>query len=491
MSALRTDTSDDASEASAASKPRGTFYGWWILGASSLINGIGGSVHYQGFTVLFLPIADSLGLSRAQTALAFSLSRAENGILGPVTGWLIDKYGPRPLMFVGTILVGIGYILLSRTTSYRDFVLVYIFVISLGASTSFMQATTSALNAWFIRKRGMVMSINSAAFRLGGAAMVPILSVIVIKYGWETAALWIGIIMLAIVAPLAYFMRQTPEQYGALPDGDKVDLRVATKSGGGAEISDDDWTVREAIHTRAFYVLAAGTVLRMAVHGAIFVHIIPILQWKMQSPQGAANMVGLLALFAVPVIIFIGWLSDKWGRQKILSAAYVASGAALIIMNYVDGTVPVFIALMLFVGSEAGSALNWALVGDLFGRKKFATIRGVLAPMYNAALFITPVGAGWIFDDLFRIISTISCLSSFFSYIPLKATVVIMTSFRTPLIFMQRCSASAITATPLTPCAKSSSAIFFVSRSWICNLLEYFSTKRTNFEIPKTRPFGE
>jgi nitrate/nitrite transporter NarK len=67
-------------------------------------------------------------------------------------------------------------------------------------------------------------------------------------------------------------------------------------------------------------------------------------------------------------------------------------------MNFVDGTVGVFLALLLFSGSEAGSALNWALVGDLFGRKKFATIRGILAPMYNAALFVTPVAAGWIFD---------------------------------------------------------------------------------------------
>lgn len=376
----------------------GVFYGWWILGASALTNGIGGSVHYQGFTVLFLPVSETLGLTRAQTALAFSLSRAENGILGPLTGWAIDKFGPRPLMFAGTILVGIGYILLSRTGSYRDFVLVYIFVISLGASTGFMQGTTSALNAWFVRKRGMVMSINSAGFRLGGAIMVPVLSVLVLRYGWQTAALWIGVMMLTLITPLALFMRRSPEAYGVLPDGDSTDLRIATAAG-GATVADVDWDVKEAIKTRAFYVLAAGTVLRISVHGAIFVHIIPILVWKEQSAQGAANMVGLLALFAVPLILFVGWLSDKMSRQKILSVAYIFSGTSLIILNFVDGTVLVFLALLLFLGSEAGSALNWALVGDLFGRKKFATIRGMLAPMYNAALFVTPVGAGWIFDE--------------------------------------------------------------------------------------------
>ena len=378
---------------------RGAFYGWWILAASAVTNGIGGSVHHQGFTVMFLPVAASLGLTRAQTALVFSLARVENGIIGPITGWMIDKFGPRPLMIGGTIIVGIGYIMLSRTTSYRDFVLVYIFVISIGSSTSFMQATTTALNAWFVRRRGMVMAINSASFRFGGAFMVPLLSMVVLKWGWETAALWIGVMMLVFMIPLTLFMRRSPEQYGLLPDGDKRDLReVGAREVSGTKSGEADWEVGEAIRTRAFYVLAAGTVLRMSVHGAVFVHIIPLLVWKEASPQGAANMVGLLALVSVPLIIFLGWVSDKFSRQKILAGAYVFSGAGLLLMNFVDGTVGVFLALLLFSGSEAGSALNWALVGDLFGRKKFATIRGILAPMYNAALFVTPVAAGWIFD---------------------------------------------------------------------------------------------
>jgi MFS family permease len=394
------DSADDGNLVTARYRQaRGAFYGWWILGASALTNGIGGSIHWQGFTVMFLPVAESLGLSRAQTAMAFSLSRAENGIMGPFTGWLVDRYGPRPLMIGGTILVGIGYIMLSRTTSYRDFVLVYIFVISIGASTSFMQATTTALNAWFVRRRGMVMALNSAAFRVGGAFMVPLLSVVVLKWGWETAALWVGVMMIVLVAPLALFMRRSPEQYGMLPDGDIREISESgAKSVSGTKTGEEDWEVKEAIKTRAFYVLAAGTVLRMSVHGAIFVHLIPILVWKDASPQGAANMVGLLALVSVPLIIFLGWVSDKVSRQKILAGAYVLSGTGLILMNFVDSTVGVFLALLLFAGSEAGSALNWALVGDLFGRKKFATIRGILSPMYNAALFVTPVAAGWIFD---------------------------------------------------------------------------------------------
>lgn len=377
---------------------RKPFYGWWIVGASMLTNGIGGSIHFQGFTVLFLPVASSLGLNYAQTALIFSLSRAENGVIGPITGWLIDRFGVRPLMLGGTVIAGIGYLLLAQTTTYRHFVLVYLFVISLGASTAFMQSTTTALNQWFITKRGIVMAINSAAFRLGGAVMVPVLSVVVLRYGWQTAAMWIGVMTIVFIAPLALVFRRSPEQYGLRPDGAQAGSSQTKRDGGRVTTGEDDWGVREALRTREFYVLAAGTVLRISVHGAIFVHIIPILVWKGQSQQAAANMVGLLALTAVPVILVLGWMSDRIGRQKLLSGAYVVSGAGLLLLVFVEGTVPVFMVLLLFAGTEAGSSLNWALVGDLFGRRRFATLRGMLAPMYNSALVVTPIAAGWVFD---------------------------------------------------------------------------------------------
>ena len=83
----------------------------------------------------------------------------------------------------------------------------------------------------------------------------------------------------------------------------------------------------------------------------------------------------------------------------MLTVSYGSSAVSLLLLTTVDGTWPIFGAMLLFAGSEAGSSLNWALVGDLFGRKKFATIRGLLAPMYNSALLVTPVAVGWIFDE--------------------------------------------------------------------------------------------
>ena len=171
-------------------RPRGDgiYFGWYLLAGAAVMNGLGGSVLWQGFTVFFIPVSESLNLSAWQTSLAFSLARAENGVLGPITGWALDKYGFRPLMFAGTLMTGIGYIMLAGTNSYISFILVYLCVVSVGSSTSFMQATTAALNTWFVRMRGFVMSVNSAAFRLGGAIMIPLVSYVVLTWGWQIAA---------------------------------------------------------------------------------------------------------------------------------------------------------------------------------------------------------------------------------------------------------------------------------------------------------------
>ena len=385
------------------SRRGGIFYGWWIVAASAATNGLGGSIHWQGFSVFFLPVAQSLGLSHAATALPFALSRAEGGILGPITGWLIDRIGVRPLMFVGTLIVGIGYILLSQTSTYLGFLLVYLLVISVGASTSFMQATTASLNMWFVRKRGVAMALNSAAFRLGGAVMVPLLSFAILTYTWQSAAFWVGLLMIIVITPMALVFRKSPESHGLRPDGDPP-RRTQTPVGSVAgaqevEEEDDDWGVRDAVGTRAFWILAGGTVLRMSVHGAIFVHLVAILVWKGEDQQTAANLIGLLALAAVPLILVAGWFSDKAPRNVVLAMMYVSSSLSLFLLNYVEGTWPVFGVLLLFAGTEAGSALNWALVGDMFGRRRFASIRGMLAPLYNTALLITPVLAGWVFDE--------------------------------------------------------------------------------------------
>ncbi len=403
------------------SRFRQPYYGWYMLAGASVMNAFGGTIVWQGFAVFFIPVAQSLGIQYWQTSLAFALARAENGVLGPITGWALDRFGYIPLILSGTIITGIGYIILSRMDTYLGFMIVYLCVISIGSSTSFMQATTAALNTWFIRYRGLVMSINSAAFRLGGAIMIPLLSVMVLNLSWQTTSWIIGIALIVLIAPLALLFRRSPESMGLKPDCG-VSLshmrrrrRQASNNANSAAESDDlretqadasntdqssDLTTRQALRTPSFWILVAATTMRMTVHGTIFLHFIPILVWRGETQQTAANLVGLLSLCAVPLILITGYFSDRVGRPLMLTFLYSASAISLLLIARVEGTWPLFFAMLLFTGSEAGSSLNWAIIGDLFGRMRYATIRGMMAPIYNLALIIAPVAAGYTYDQL-------------------------------------------------------------------------------------------
>ncbi|MEK7215721.1 MAG: MFS transporter, partial [Chloroflexota bacterium] len=136
------------------SYPRRMFYGWRMVVIGLIVNAVGGGIFNQGFAVFFLPISRDLDLSRAQTSLIFSLSRAEGAIDGPISGWLVDRFGPKYILFGGALLAGIGYLFLAQVDSYGMFLLVYLGLISVSFNAGFSHPVMSVANAWFIRKRG-------------------------------------------------------------------------------------------------------------------------------------------------------------------------------------------------------------------------------------------------------------------------------------------------------------------------------------------------
>jgi MFS family permease len=370
-----------------------------MIAAACALRVLGAGLHSFGFTVFFLPLSQDLNLNRTSTSLAFSLARAEGAIEGPIVGHLLDRYGPKPIMLAAVLLMGTGYLLLSQVDSYVTFLIVYLGIISLAHAGGFMHAPMVLINTWFIRQRARAITISSAAFGMGGVLIAPILSVIVQAWGWRWGAVLAGVLFLVIGIPLSLKIRRSPESMGLLPDGDEPASAPAGEDASTpSRRTEVDVTVGEALRSFAFWgsVLAAG--VRNGSYHAISVHFIPLMVWKGLSQAEAALLLSVYAFLGMAATLVLGWYADKANKPRMTAWVLFAAGAAMFLPIYSSSIWALSLFTIFFAAVETTFPLGWAVVGDLFGRKHYAKIRGYMTLFYTWGGVLGPVIAGAIFD---------------------------------------------------------------------------------------------
>ena len=377
----------------------GLFFGWRMVAASAALRVLAAGLHSYGFTVFFLPLSQDLNLSRTATSLAFSLARAEGAIEGPIVGHLLDRYGPRPIMLAAVLLMGFGYLILSTVDSYLAFLIIYTGVISLTHAGGFMHAPTVLINTWFIRLRARAMTINSAAYGLGGVLIAPLLSLVVNSWGWRWGAAIAGLAFLVIGLPLCLTIRRSPESMGLLPDGARPMNPLDPSHDAFKEsVPELEVTAGEAFRSFAFWALILGSGIRNASYHAISTHFIPLMIWKGMSEAQAAFLLGLFAFLGFSSTLVFGWLADSVNKPRMVSWILFAAGASLLLPIIGSSIWVLGLFILVFTAVEATYAVGWALVGDLFGRKHFAKIRGYMSIFYVWGSVAGPVLAGAIYD---------------------------------------------------------------------------------------------
>jgi sugar phosphate permease len=375
----------------------GLFYGWRMVGLSCAIRVLGGGLHAYGFTVFFLPITQELGLSRAATSLVFSLARAQGAIEGPVAGYCIDRFGPRPVIFVATLLAGIGYMLLAGVHSYTALLIVYMGIISLSYQAGFMDATMMVANSWFIRKRALAMSLTSGSIALGGTLITPFLAYAVHTWGWRRAAVGGGVAFLIGGLPLSLLLRRSPESMGLLPDGEPLPKAVDAK-GSTQAAEEANFSLQQTLRLRQFWLLSFATTFRVVCSSCILVHFVPILVWRGLTEQRAAFFLAFIALLGMPAHLLIGWLGDRLNKPKLMAVCMMIASLSVYLLFSYAAEWQLWLALVLFTVVEGLFPVTWATVGDFFGRNNFAKVRGSMSFLYMWGSVMGTVIAGAVYD---------------------------------------------------------------------------------------------
>ena len=389
-------------------RPR-VFYGWWVVAASSFLGLFGNGAISQGFPRFFTPIQGELGLSATQMSLVFSLARAEGSVGGPLIGWAVDRIGARPMVLAGGLVTGIGTILLSQANSYWELLVLFSGMVSLGKSSGFGQTLMAAVNQWFIRRRSVAMSTLMTAFAGGGAFVVLLLNLGIRQLGWRDTLLWTGVFIIAMTLPASFVIRSRPEDLGLRPDGDPPDDGGSGGAGrgrrgtAGGEIS---FTLRQALRTRTYWLIMAGSFVRVSATNGILIHIFPIMALRGVSENEATAWVSAMFFLGIPLRFLLGVTTDKF-RSNWLLAIGMAMGAVGMGGLWIGPGLP---GLLLFVVGiaivEGITSVNWLMLSDYYGRARFATLMGVMSLFMNIGLFVSPLAAGYVRDatDSYHII---------------------------------------------------------------------------------------
>ena len=384
-------------------KPQGhIFHGWRIATAGTLVNFTGAILFFHAFGAYLLLIENEFGWDKALLAGAFSLARIESGLLGPIQGWMIDRYGSQAIVRCGLLIFGFALIGFSTTDSLVDFY-IWFFLIALGTSLGGFLTITVALVNWFIHHRAKALAFLQLGASLGGI-LVPITVFCLETFGWRATAFGSGIIVLLITWPLTRVFSHRPENTGEVPDGilggqinDATPNTLVTAPLGRKT----DFTARQAFKTRAFWFLALGHSTSLLIVGAVMTHLVLHVTGELgYSLTVAGLVVSFMTLMQIGGLVGTGFLGDRINKRSIVITCMMLHAIGMLLLSYAHN-IWMVIGFAAFHGIAWGSRgpLMQAIRADYFGTSHFGSIMGWSSIIVMLGMAFGPVFAGYIADQ--------------------------------------------------------------------------------------------
>ncbi len=367
------------------------FYGWIIVtAASGVILVMYGTL--ATFGIFFEPLLTDFGWSRTMTAGAFSLVIIIRGSLFVVTGRLTDKYGPRIVVTTGGFLLGMGYLLMSQISSVWHLYLFYGVFIGVGMSSAWIPQV-STVARWFEKRRGLAISMAPAGEGFGILIMVPVARWLISIYDWRSSYIVVGIIALVFVIAAAQFLRRDPSQMGLLPYGE----REVKKQSSNLEAA--GLSLREAIHTREFWLLSTVYFGFLFCLNTILAHIIIHTTGLGISATSAANILAIIGGMSVIGRLAMGVFADRAGSKSAIIIGLTILTMALLWLQLASVAWMLYLFAGIFGFVFGGLIIQFPLItAERFGLTSHGTIFGIVSFIAIMGGALGTVSVARIFD---------------------------------------------------------------------------------------------
>ncbi|MBE7366472.1 MFS transporter [Ramlibacter pallidus] len=375
------------------------FYGWRIAAAGAGIHFLHSALLLQAFGAYVAVLSEENGWSKTALAGGAALQSLEGALLGPLLGWMVDRFGPRLLVQAGIVLLSLGFLLFSQLQTIGDFYVALV-VISVGASFSGYFPLSVALVHWFEKRRARALSFMSLGLALGGVA-IPLVGWAMQTYGWRRTALATAVIVLVAGLPLARIVRRNPAEVGETMDGLPPQPAPEPTLGGTLPAPARSFTAREALRTRAFWLLGLGHGFALLVVTAINVHAISHMKEGLGYTLAQASFVITLMTLSQAAGVLLGAaMGDRWNKRRVAAGCMLAHMAGLLMLTY--AVHPVMLGLF-----AVSHGVAWGLRGpfmqalraDYFGLQAIGMILGLSAVIIALGQVAGPMVAG-LFADL-------------------------------------------------------------------------------------------
>ncbi|MCY4129649.1 MAG: MFS transporter [Gammaproteobacteria bacterium] len=376
-------------------RPQGKiFHGWWIVLSAAGIQFTSGLFWMHSYGAYVVLLQEEFAWSAAIVSGAFALTRVESGLLGPIQGWLTDRFGPKLILILGNLLFGISFMLLALVDSVWSFYAVFVLIAVGGSLGGFATAMVSIVH-WFRRHRSKAVAGSQLGFSLGGLA-VPMLTLVLQWVGWRWTAVLSGLFILVVTTPLSLVMRHSPQEIGEQPDGIPIREPVSLRQA----LSPMRFTTRQALWTRSFWFLAIGHGVALLTVSAVMVHLLPHLTRSLGfSLTYASTFLPLMFICQVVGQLIGGLLGDRFDKRLLCTGCLISHACSMFFVAFAENVLMVVVFTLLH-GFAWGirAPLLVSLRADYFGAQIFGRILGFTSMITMIGMTIGPLLVGILYD---------------------------------------------------------------------------------------------
>jgi len=345
---------------------------------SALMYLIAAALAADGLNIIIIAFESAHGFTRGQMNMAAAAGTWLSVVAAFFFAWVVMKKGPRKVTIVSLLLMGVAVILFGRITTITGFFL-SIFAFAVLVNGIGWTTTNTLVSNWFIRKRGLAFGISTMGLPLATAAFVPVLNLLINRYGITRAFLFTGLAIL-LLAPVTFFwIKDTPEEAGLTPDG--ADMSEEEIDRLRAEMADHHsrWTISRLLKNREAWLISLGYGLLFIVTVGIVTQLVPRLTDRGFTQDAAVAFLSAAAIIGIPGSFIWGWIDQKLG---VRSASIIYCGWYMLatVLLLISTSGPMTVVTVFFTGIALGGIGNLypSMVAYVFGRREFASVNRMI-----------------------------------------------------------------------------------------------------------------